>query len=241
MCGRYAQTEEMRDLVEHFAVTGSFPEIGLPANWNIAPTNQIYVVRNDASNRRELAIASWGMIAPWLKDESEARISQSRAINARSESVFEKLTFRNAFKSHRCLVPADGYYEWATALGRYKSKQPFYISNKDGSPLAMAGIWSEWKSPTGKVWQTAAIITREAVGKLSSIHSRMPLMLPEDRWESWLDLHLQDSDTARALMDVAHPDAGLYPIPIGTSVNKVGNNGPELIKPIELGESETLF
>lgn len=241
MCGRYAQTQEMRDLVEEFAVTGKFPDHALPSSWNIAPTNEIYIVRNDNENNRELATASWGMIGPWLKDEAEARASQSRAINARSESIHEKPTFRDSFKSRRCLIPADGYYEWATELGRYKTKQPFYISSEDGHPLSIAGIWNSWRSPSGRLIESASIITREAVGELATIHHRMPVMMPKDRWGDWLDNSANDLHFLINLMKIPKPDAHLHPIPVSDAVNKVANNGPQLAAPISLTEPETLF
>ena len=241
MCGRYAQTQEMRDLVEEFAVTGKFPDNALPASWNIAPTNEIYIVRNDQNNQRELATASWGMIGPWLKDEAEARASQSRAINARSESIHEKPTFRDSFKSRRCLIPADGYYEWATELGRYKTKQPFYITSNDGHPLSIAGIWNSWRSPSGKLIQTASVITREAVGELAAIHHRMPVMMPRDRWDDWLDNAPHSVHELLDLMQSNKPDANLHPVPVSDEVNKVANNGPHLVVPISITQPETLF
>ena len=187
MCGRYAQTADMRELMEQFSVTGTSPETSLPLNWNIAPTNPIYIVRandqsgNDTAVRKSLAVVSWGLIGPWLTDHQEARASQSRAINARSESIHEKPTFRNAFRATRCLIPATGYYEWATALGKYSPKQPFYISSRDDKQLPIAGIWSSWRAPSGEVIETASIITQEAQGELATIHSRMPVFMPQDR------------------------------------------------------------
>lgn len=241
MCGRYAQTQEMRDLVEEFAVTGKFPENALPSSWNIAPTNPIYIVRNDENNNRELSIASWGMIGPWLTDETEARASQSRAINARSESIHEKPTFRDSFKSRRCLIPADGYYEWATELGRYKTKQPFYISSDNGMPLSIAGIWNTWRSPSGQTIQSASIITREAVADLATIHHRMPVMMPRYRWSAWLDVKNNNPRELINLMSTDKPDAHLCPVPVSDAVNKVANNGPHLAIPISITEPETLF
>ena len=241
MCGRYAQTQEMRDLVEEFAVTGKFPDHALPASWNIAPTNEIYIVRNDQNNQRELATASWGMIGPWLKDEAEARASQSRAINARSESIHEKPTFRDSFKSRRCLIPADGYYEWATELGRYKTKQPFYITSNDGHPLSIAGIWNSWRSPSGKLIQTASVITREAVGELAAIHHRMPVMMPRNRWDNCLDNSPHSVHELLDLMQNDNPLANLHPVPVSDEVNKVANNGAQLVVPISITEPETLF
>ncbi|MEY2813235.1 MAG: hypothetical protein RL579_140 [Actinomycetota bacterium] len=241
MCGRYAQTQEMRDLVEEFAVTGKFPENALPSSWNIAPTNPIYIVRNDEENNRELSVASWGMIGPWLTDEAEAKASQSRAINARSESIHEKPTFRDSFKSRRCLIPADGYYEWATELGRYKTKQPFYISSDEGKSLPIAGIWNTWRSPSGQLIQSASIITREAVGELATIHHRMPVMMLRERWSSWLDVKNNNPRELINLMSNEKPDAHLHPVPVSDAVNKVANNGPELAIPISISQPETLF
>lgn len=241
MCGRYVQTQEMRDLVEEFAVTGKFPDNALPSSWNIAPTNEIYIVRNNSENTRELATASWGMISPWLSDEAEARASQSRAINARSESIHEKPTFRDSFRSRRCLIPADGYYEWATELGRYKTKQPFFISSDQGNSLSIAGIWNSWRSPSGKFIESASIITREAVGELATIHHRMPVMMQRERWGAWLDNKNTNARELLNLMSNEFPAAHLHPVPVSDSVNKVANNGPYLAVPISITEPETLF
>ncbi len=241
MCGRFAQSKSIADLVEEFGITGDPALSPLPANWNIAPTNPIYIVRNNSSNKRELAIASWGIIAPWISDESEAKASQSRAINARSESIFEKPTFRDSFRTRRCLIPADGYYEWATELGRYKTKQPLYISNPNLNSLSIAGIWSQWKSPSGEFINSAAVITRESVNELASIHHRMPVMMPKDRWNLWLDTAPHETEELISLMNNSKPDEGLHPWPVSDEVNKVANNGPQLVNQIQLSEPETLF
>jgi putative SOS response-associated peptidase YedK len=240
MCGRYAQTLGAEEIVESFDLAGSTLDQSLPLNWNIAPTNEIYIIRSEA-NSRILDSASWGIIAPWQKKLSDARASQSHAINARSESIHEKPTFRHAFRTSRCLIPATGYYEWATSLGSYPPKQPFYISHESGKQLSIAGIWSSWQSESGQVIQSAAIITQEAVGELATIHSRMPVFMPEDRWQGWLDTEARDINRLIKLMSVASPDAGLVPIPVSARVNVVANNGPEIIIPIELGEPETLI
>ena len=243
MCGRYAQSADMRELMEQFEVTGSSPTQSLPANWNIAPTNPIYIVRADSTDhhRRELATVSWGLIAPWLSDLKEARSSQSRAINARSESIFEKPTFRNAFKSTRCLIPAEGYYEWSTALGKYPPKQPFYICARDGSQLPIAGIWSSWRASDGELIESASIITQEAQGSLSKIHSRMPVFMPHDRWDEWLNPENKEIEKLRALMHIDAPDALVIARPVSSAVNSVARNSHELTAEIDLGEPETLF
>lgn len=242
MCGRFAQSKMDDALVEEFGITGTVPNSPLPASWNITPTKEIYVVRENPSNLlRDLSTASWGMIAPWQKDLASARGSQSHAINARSESVFEKPTFRDSFRKRRCLVPADGYYEWASALGPYRPKQPFFISRTDGRSISLAGIWSRWISPSGQEIESVAIITREAVGILAPIHSRMPVFIPSDRWENWLDPTKTEIDELRALMEYSDPDAGLAVHAVSNEVNSVAHDGPQLIVPITLGEPETLF
>ncbi len=212
----------------------------LPADWNIAPTKEIYLVRHNSEQNRELTTVSWGLIAPWSKNEYDAVKSQSIAINARSESIDEKPTFRKAFRSRRCLIPADGYYEWATELGA-PAKQPFYISRSDKKTLAFAGIWDRWVSPTGEIRESAAIITREAVSPLAEIHHRMPVFLPRDRWDVWMNRELTDVKEIRSLMEVDSPAQGLEAHPVGREVNVVRNNGAQLTAPIELGEPETLF
>jgi len=245
MCGRFALSKLPSELIEEFEIhTGKTLPI-LPADWNITPTRDIYIVRNESENKRDLAIASWGIIAPWSKDSDAAIKSQSQAINARSETVDQKPTFRSAFRSRRCLIPADGYYEWATEMGPYSPKQPFYISAAisagKAQSLAFAGIWDRWIAPDGTVRDSAAIITRPAVEFLATVHSRMPTFLPRDRWDQWLDRSVQDVDEIRAMMELESPAIGLKAVPVASLVNSIRNNGPELIAPIELGEPQTLF
>ena len=235
MCGRFALSAMLTDIAEEFS-TSAEPDRTLPVDWNIKPTQDIYIVRN-----QEIKIASWGLIAPWSKNSSDALRSQSQAINARSESVHEKPTFRTAFRQRRCLVPATGYYEWATELGRYKTKQPVFISRDDERLLAFAGIFDRWISPEGEIRDSVAIITRDAVGDLAKVHNRMPLFLPRDRWDAWMDSKVTDVEEIRSLMQVPDPDAHLRYWPVSTLVNSIRNNGAELIAPIELGEPETLF
>ena len=235
MCGRYALSAMISDIAEEFS-TNSAPGISLPADWNIKPTNDVYIIKNQA-----IEIASWGMIAHWSKSDDEAAKSQSSAINARSESVHEKPTFKSAFRSNRCLLPATGYYEWASELGKYKTKQPIYISRDDEKLLAFTGIFQSWTSPSGRVIQSVAIITRQAVGQLALVHSRMPVFLPRDRWADWMNPKINDVAKIRSLMDIPNPDANLGFHPVSSAVNSITGSGPELIEPIELGEPETLF
>jgi putative SOS response-associated peptidase YedK len=243
MCGRYAMAQSQEEIVAFFNLVENDSNPTLPLNWNIAPTNEIYIVkdRDRESHQRVLSTASWGLIAPWQKNFSEARAGQSHAINARSESIHEKPTFRDAFRTSRCLIPATGYYEWATSLGIYSPKQPFYITSERGEPLSIAGIWSTWRSESGEEIQSASIITREAVGELATIHSRMPVFMARERWEEWLDPNNREIHNLQALMQSAEPAAGLITRPVSPRVNVVANNGPGIIEEIELGEPETLF
>ena len=224
----------LTDIAEEFG-TNTVPEKTLPVDWNIKPTQEIYIIKNQS-----IEVASWGLIAPWSKSLTEAVKSQSQAINARSETVHEKPTFRNAFRRSRCLIPASGYYEWATELGQYKTKQPVYISRDDNRLLAFAGIYDRWISPQGEIKDSVAIITRDAVNELAKVHNRMPLFLPRDRWNDWMDSNLQDLNVIRALMNVAKPDEHLRFWPVADLVNSIRNNGKELIEPIQI-EPETLF
>jgi putative SOS response-associated peptidase YedK len=220
MCGRFALSAMLTDIAEEFS-TSAMPDRTLPVDWNIKPTQDIYIVKN-----QEITIASWGLIAPWSKNSTEALRSQSQAINARSESVYEKPTFRNAFRQRRCLVPASGYYEWATELGRYKTKQPVFISRDDDKLLAFAGIFDRWISPEGEIRDSVAIITRDAVGDLAKVHNRMPLFLPRERWGSWMDSEFTDVEEIRALMQVSDPDSHLRYWPVSTLVNSIRTCSP---------------
>ena len=236
-----AQSPE--EIVAYFNLVENDSNPTLPLNWNIAPTNEIYIVKDQTQGegRRVLDSASWGLIAPWQKNLADARAGQSHAINARSETIHEKPTFRDAFRTSRCLIPVTGYYEWATALGKYPPKQPFYITSQSGEPLSVAGICSIWNGENGEVIQSASIITREAVGELATIHSRMPVFMPRDRWGAWLDLRNREIDAIQSLMESADPAAGLITRPVSPRVNLVANNGAELLAEYDLGDPETLF
>lgn len=156
MCGRFAATASIDEIATEFALVG-VPERELNQSWNVAPTSDIYVIVE-----QRLEIMKWGLIPTWAK----SGFTGANTINARSESVHEKPSFKSAFRARRCLIPATGYFEWATELGEYPSKQPFFIQRNDKKQLAMAGIYENG---------TAAIITKEAEGFLASIHHRMPL------------------------------------------------------------------
>jgi putative SOS response-associated peptidase YedK len=242
MCGRYALNISGEDLALEFAA--GVPNTALTAsNWNISPTTPIPFIAadNQAGDARQIHMARWGLIPSWAKDATR----QSNAINARVESIAEKPTFKSAFRSRRCLIPATGYYEWATELGQYKPKQPFYISNEDKSSIAIAGIYEEWINPqTSLPITTAAIITREVAGILKPVHHRMPVILPKSLWSSWLSNKTLSGDEISdylRMIDLEKPDTGLTFWPVSDEVNNARNSGVQLAAQIPLPSSGTLF
>jgi putative SOS response-associated peptidase YedK len=242
MCGRYALNISGDDLALEYNANN--PNTAYTAsNWNISPTTTIPFISEskNGSVTRDINLASWGLIPSWAKDSSR----QANAINARVESISEKPSFRSAFKSRRCLVPVTGYYEWATELGQYRPKQPFFISNKESKTLAIAGIYEEWVNPeSNQVLTTAAIITRSAVGIVAPIHNRMPVILPSTLWAEWLTPNeLSKNEVADYLhmLDLPNPDEQLRFWPVADEVNNARNSGPALANPIALPESGTLF
>ncbi len=242
MCGRYALNISGDDLALEFAA-GNPDAAYRVSNWNISPTVTIPFVKADdeAGKVRNISKASWGLIPSWAKDASR----QSNAINARVETIAEKPTFKSAFKSRRCLIPVTGYYEWATELGQYKPKQPFFISNKDKKTLAIAGIYEFWQNPEVNLpVTTAAIITRQAFGILAPIHHRMPVILPQDLWSTWLSsksLTPGEINDYLNLINLPNPDEQLTFWPVSDEVNNARNIGAQLAAQIPLPPAGTLF
>jgi putative SOS response-associated peptidase YedK len=218
----------------------------LAPSWNVAPTDDVWAVLErtprdggDAAPLRELRPLRWGLVPSWAK---EPKIG-SRMINARVETVHEKPAFRRAFRTRRCLLPADGFYEWQPAkdpaTGKAR-KQPYFIHPQDEQVMALAGLYEYWRDPAVSqdddpaAWlMTCTIITTEATDAAGRIHPRMPLALTEDRYEAWLDPTHQDPDHLRALLE--QPAGGhLDARPVSTAVNNVRNNGPHLLDPVSL-------
>ncbi|MCL2541047.1 MAG: SOS response-associated peptidase [Nocardioidaceae bacterium] len=235
MCGRYASSRSAEDLVEEFDVLD--PRIGeaLPPSYNVAPTDRVYAVleRHDARQLRELR---WGLVPSWAKDASIG----SRMINARLETAAEKPAFRKAYAARRCLLPADGYYEWYDTELRTKAgkpvKQPFFITPADGSVLAMAGLYEIWRDrsrpeddPEAFRW-TCTVLTTEASDDLGRIHDRMPLAVPRDRRGAWLS----PATSADHLDELVVPAqrSGLTAFPVSSAVGNVRNNDPGLVEPL---------
>src|ERR1700751_6213587 len=180
MCGRYRITTSEEELarVYHIPIP---PQRDLPISWNIAPSQDVLVIRhNPKIKQRSLDALRWGLIPYWAKDPKVAY----KTINARAETVDSAPSYRQAFKKRRCLIPADGFYEWRKVLG---GKIPYNIQMKDGRPFVFAGLWEGWKPPGTKDWiRTCTIITGEPNDLVREIHTRMPVILPEDKLDPWL-------------------------------------------------------
>ncbi|WP_448640824.1 SOS response-associated peptidase [Geodermatophilus sp. URMC 63] len=236
MCGRYAATRRPEDLVVEFEAVPAEGQSPLPADYNVAPTKDVYVVRTKrerdpegsptGAGHRELRSVRWGLVPSWAKDVSVG----NRLLNARVESLTEKPAFRSAARSRRCLVPADGWYEWQKRLDA-PDKQPFFITPADGSVLAMAGLYEVWGKGEDRLY-TCTVVTAPATGALTEIHDRMPLVLPRERWADWLDPARDDVET---LAEPTPPELveSLELRPVGTAVNNVRNNGAELLTRVE--------
>lgn len=244
MCGRYASSRKPDDLVEEFEVERVDVRDRLEPDYNVAPTKDVYAVlarprRDDKNGRavRRLRVVQWGLVPSWAKDPSIG----NRLINARVETVAEKPAFRRAFAARRCLLPADGYYEWyetegTGARGR-PVKQPFFIRPADGGVLAMAGLYEIWHDrqrdgddPDAFRW-TCTVITARAEDSLGRIHDRMPLLVEPVRYADWLDPTVSDPQRLRELLVPAAPGR-LEAYPVSTEVNNVQNNGAELLRPV---------
>ena len=259
MCGRYTITsapEAIRALFRYQE------RPNFPPRFNIAPTQPIPIVRlardqaerepvsrpdcaqnlkdgarpdakpvptfaGRAPGKRQFALMRWGLLPSWVKDPK----TFSLLINARGESVCEKPAFRAAMKRRRCLIPADGFYEWKAVAGR---KQPYYVRAKSGAPFAFAGLWETWVGPNGEELDTAAIVTTRANRTLSAIHDRMPVVVPPDAFDLWLDCVNVDATTAAALIAPA-PENLFEAFPVSTNVNRVANDDPKLVEPFIAG------
>ena len=246
MCGRYASSRKPEDLVEEFEIRTSKVDEALAPDYNVAPTKPVYAVMErspsprDAEEQeppeRQLRVLTWGLVPSWAKDPSIG----NRMINARMETVAEKPAYKRAFAKRRCLLPADGYFEWypteqLTASGKPR-KQPYFIRPQDHGVLAMAGLYEIWRDPSKDddaddrfLW-TCTVITTEAEDDVGHIHDRMPLMVERDRWADWLDPRIA-GDTG--LLVPAAPGQ-LEAYPVSTLVSNVRNNGPELLEPLPL-------
>jgi putative SOS response-associated peptidase YedK len=231
MCGRYVSVSSPALLAEHFGVE----EVRIAeheADYNVTPRAQVPIVAV-SQGRRVLDVVRWGLIPSWATDPSIG----DRLVNARADTVATKPAYRRAFAKRRCIVPADGFFEWQVVEGA-KRKQPWFIRGRDGEPLAFAGLWELWHDPADPDPQHAprvrscVIVTTDANRALAPIHDRMPVVLPESAWERWLDPEFGDLGALQAML-VPAPDADFEMWPVSTRVNKPANNDASLLHRVE--------
>lgn len=248
MCGRYATSRYAGDLVHKFDIDDVVDE--LEPDYNVAPTKDVWAVLEraprgepDAATRRQLRVVRWGLVPSWAKDPSIG----SRLINARTETVAVKPAFKKALAARRCLLPADGYYEWydspaaPVASKGKRRKQPFFIRPRNGGVLAMAGLYELWRDetraredPDAWLW-TATVLTTTAEDDLGHIHDRMPMLLEPAQYDAWLDPARSDPDELLSLLVPAAPGR-LEAYPVSTDVGNVANGGAYLIEPLAPAE-----
>ena len=219
MCGRYTLRTPVEKLAEEFGIDASSVE--LPPNYNVAPTQEVAAVLSEGGERR-LELLRWGLIPSWADDPGIG----SRMINARAETAPEKPSFRRAFRERRCLIPADGFYEWKRMNG---AKQPFYIRMKEGRPFAFAGLWESWKDNGGPEIRSCAILTTGPNALAGEIHDRMPVILPAGSYDAWLDPEAEKEELVALL--APYPEAEMEAYPVSRFVNSPSNNDPRCIEP----------
>jgi putative SOS response-associated peptidase YedK len=219
MCGRYTLKTPVEKLAEEFGFDASSVE--LPPNYNVAPTQEVAAVLAENGHRR-LELLRWGLIPSWADDPGIG----SRMINARSETAPEKPSFRRAFRERRCLIPADGFYEWKRVNG---GKQPYYIHMKEERPFAFAGLWESWKDEGGPEIRSCAILTTKPNALAREIHDRMPVILPAGSYAAWLDPEAEKEELVALL--VPYPEDEMETYPVSRFVNSPQNNDPRCVEP----------
>jgi putative SOS response-associated peptidase YedK len=226
MCGRFTLSTPPQTLQEIFDLQET-PDI--PPRYNIAPSEAIATIRRPQPQaQRELVMLRWGLVPPWAKDPDVG----SRMINARSETAATNNAFRSAFRRRRCLIPADGFYEWQKLERR---KQPYWIRMRDGLPFAFAGLWEHWEGQPGQILETCTILTTAPSDVVRPIHDRMPVILEPDVWDLWLDPSVQEPDMLQPLLH-AYPAEQMLAVPVSNLVNNPANDHPECIAPLASDE-----
>jgi putative SOS response-associated peptidase YedK len=220
MCSRYTLTSPHEAVRAYF---GYLNEAVFPPRYNIAPSQPVAIVRNTYKHEREMALVRWGLIPSWVKDPRAFKM----LINARAESIADKPSFRAAVRHKRCLVPADGYYEWT---GRAGAKRPHLVRPRHRGPMAMAAIYENWLGADGSEIETMAILTSAANAALSVLHDRMPVIIPPDQFELWLDCRPGTTTEIAHLLAPA-PDDLLDIVEVSRKVNSSRNEGPEVQEP----------
>ena len=220
MCGRYTLTSPIEVLMEEFGLSGPLPEV--QPSYNVAPGRDVAAVVADGDGGRRLEVLKWGLVPSWAKDPGIG----NRMINARSETAAEKPSFRKAMKERRCLILADGFYEWQKARG---GKQPFHIRMGDGKPFAFAGLWERWERD-GEEIRSCTILTTGANDLLRDVHDRMPVILPSQAHAPWLDPGMRDPAPLMPLL-VPYPSEAMQTYPVSRAVNSPSNDGPVCVEP----------
>lgn len=230
MCGRFVSATPPDELARYFevgAVADTVSRQPPDPDWNVAPTREIYVV-HDQAGVRTLTTMRWGLVPSWAED---TRIG-NRLINARAETLATKPAFRSAFRRRRCLVPADGFYEWRSVEGQ-KARQPYYVHRTDGEPMAMAGLWERQGDLV-----TCTVVTGPANATMAPLHDRMPVLVAPADWGLWLDRGVEDVDLVGGLL--VPPPAELITFhPVATEVNNPRHGGPHLIDPLPTDPART--
>lgn len=233
MCGRYVSATPPDQIAAYFGTEA--PEALLEPSYNVAPTNDVYAVLSDGSTRH-LDAFHWGLVPLWAKDPKIG----SKMINARAETLAEKNAFKSAFKRRRCLIPADGFYEWKKAPDAppKAKKQPYFIHRPDDEPYAFAGLWEVWKGPDKdqEPLRSCTIITTGPNAAMAAIHDRMPAILPPSAWDTWLDREVDDLDLLGRLLVPSAPEL-IELRPVSTEVNNVRNKGEHLIDEAPIDEA----
>ncbi|MFW5863092.1 MAG: SOS response-associated peptidase [Spirochaetota bacterium] len=219
MCGRFAQADPLEIIAEQFGI--EVIDLDLSPRYNVAPGQQVAVIIKEET--RIMVNLKWGLVPFWAKDPSIG----NRMINARAESVLEKPSFKNAMKKRRCLIPASGFYEWKKDG---KVKVPHYFRLKSGNPFGLAGLWETWKDPGGNELKTFTIITTEPNELAARVHNRMPVIIPENGYATWLDI-ANPPEEAQALLAPYSADR-MEAYPVSTMVNSPANDTEELVRPV---------
>jgi putative SOS response-associated peptidase YedK len=233
MCGRFSASTQPSLFAERFRAEPVGVE-GHEPSWNVAPASDILVVVAGTDGARQLRELRWGLVPKWAKD----RKIGNRMINLRAETVREKTSWQRALANRRCIIPVDGFYEWQD-MGKGRRKQPFFIAARDEAPLALAGLWADWRDPdSGEQLWTCTIVTTTANELMGSVHHRMPVILPPSAWDAWLDPDNHDVEQLSALLEPAAEELlALWPVDL--SVGDTRNNRAELTRPLEGHEART--
>jgi putative SOS response-associated peptidase YedK len=229
MCGRYTSTTPIADLAVYFHVDEVNIDEEPPPSWNVAPTRDVVAVTTTKDGDvRRLQIMKWGLVPAWAKDPAIG----SRMMNARAETLATSNAYRKAFATRRCILPADGYYEWLDAQKaspKKTPKRPFYYSSPDGDPLAIGGLWEVWHDAQDGRLHTCTIVTTGPNELAAKVHDRMPLLLPPAAWDRWLAPEPLSEGEAATLL-VPAPEDAIAAREVTTAVSNVRNDGPELLE-----------